>query len=139
MVRQFSVLVKPASDIDDQWVAHCLNWDVVTQGTSPNHAVLMLMEALEIVIADDDQDDFDSDLRPSAPAELWNQFSEIQFHGTRISPADAKQLSSDRSASYAMILHRLESRKAPDIGEVEGHMPPPFVVQALQENHKAGW
>ena len=140
MVRQFSVLVRPASDVEGQWVAHCLNWDVVTQGDSPNHAVLMMADALELVIEADDRDDFDSELRPSAPAELWKTFSEIQLHGTRISPADAEHLSTARSAMYAMIVSRVERTKTRDSADIP--VPAPFVVQALLDNSqksKSNW
>ena len=34
----FTVLVTPAKDVPGQWVAHCLQLDVVTQGDSISHA-----------------------------------------------------------------------------------------------------
>lgn len=137
MVRQFSVLVQPAPDVAGQWTAHLLNWDVMSQGDSPNHALLMVLEALQQVIEADDEDDFDSDCRPSAPAEAWKTFAEIQLHGTRISPADAGALPAAADLAYAATISRVE-KKASDA--MPPHTPPPFVVQGLLENdQKPSW
>ncbi len=47
------VVVRPAEDLPDQWVAHCLDLDVVSQGTSFQHAMEMVFEASSMVVADD--------------------------------------------------------------------------------------
>jgi hypothetical protein len=47
------VLIRPAGDVANQWVAHCLQYDVVTQGTSPAHALDMIFEAVAIVLIED--------------------------------------------------------------------------------------
>jgi predicted RNase H-like HicB family nuclease len=41
------------SEISGQWVSHCLNFDVVSQGDSPEHAYQMALEATELVVLDD--------------------------------------------------------------------------------------
>ena len=138
VVRQFSVLVQSAPDLEGQWTAHLLNWDVVTQGDSPNHAILMVLEALEMVIEADDEDDFDSDVRPSAPRDQWEIFERIQFFGNRISPADAKTLPATPSLAYALTISRVD--KSARASHELVHTPPPFVVQALRDNDpKPNW
>jgi predicted RNase H-like HicB family nuclease len=137
MVREFSFLVSPARDVAGQWVAHCLNWDVVSQGDSPSHAISMLVEAVEMVIEADDEDDFDSELRPAAPEECWTVFSRIQHHGKRMSPTMPLELPEAPALAYALTFYRREQNKVADLGEVSEYTPPPFVVQALQQNNEA--
>jgi len=36
----------------DQWVAHCLEYDVTTQGDNEEHALAMIKEAVELHIED---------------------------------------------------------------------------------------
>jgi len=43
------VVIYPASDIKGQWIAHCLETDVVTQGDSTDHAFEMMAETLESI------------------------------------------------------------------------------------------
>ncbi|MBI5479973.1 MAG: hypothetical protein HY906_13995 [Deltaproteobacteria bacterium] len=45
----FRVVVYPAPDLKGQWIAHCLETDIVTQGESAEHAVAMMADALETV------------------------------------------------------------------------------------------
>jgi predicted RNase H-like HicB family nuclease len=40
------VVIYPAPDVKNQWIAHCLETDVVTQGDSVKHAFKMMAEAL---------------------------------------------------------------------------------------------
>jgi predicted RNase H-like HicB family nuclease len=129
VVRQFSVLVQAARDVAGQWLAHCLNWDVVTQGDSPNHAIAMMCEALDLVIEADEDDDFDSSTRPAAPIELWREFSSIQNNGTRISPADANRLAAAPNLSYAITMLRV-AKAEPKLVDT---LPQLFVVQGLRD------
>jgi len=43
----------------DQWVATCLEYDVVTQGDSEGHAKAMLKEAVELYLEDLGQPELD--------------------------------------------------------------------------------
>jgi predicted RNase H-like HicB family nuclease len=45
-----AVIFKDAES--DQWVAACLEYDVVTQGDSEEHAKVMLKEAVELYLED---------------------------------------------------------------------------------------
>ena len=46
---RFNVFVIPAPDLPDQWVAHCIELDLVTQGNTAAHASAMLLEAIALV------------------------------------------------------------------------------------------
>jgi predicted RNase H-like HicB family nuclease len=71
------VLVMPAEDLPGQWIAHCLNLDLVTQGNSIEHALEMAGEAIQMVVADDLRDGLDPLERPLAPRECWDLLLEI--------------------------------------------------------------
>ena len=43
----------------DNWVAVCLEYDVVTQGDSESHAVEMIREAVELYLEGLSKDDFE--------------------------------------------------------------------------------
>jgi predicted RNase H-like HicB family nuclease len=52
-----AVIFKDAGS--DQWVALCLEFDVVTQGDSEEHAKAMLKEAVELYLEDLSQPELD--------------------------------------------------------------------------------
>jgi hypothetical protein len=81
-MRSFNmwVVVKPADDLPDQWVAHCLDLDVVTQGTSFKHAMDMVFEAASMVVVDELVAGRDP-LARRAPVEDWNDLYRIMREG----------------------------------------------------------
>ncbi len=70
------VVVRPAEDLANQWVAHCLDLDVVTQGTSFGHAMEMAFEAVSMVVADDIVAGRDP-LSRRAPEKFWEELHAI--------------------------------------------------------------
>lgn len=74
------VVVRPAADVADQWVAHVLDFDVVTQGNSVEHALQMSVEATSMVVVGDLLEDEDPTLR-RAPAECWQQLWDMVHNG----------------------------------------------------------
>jgi predicted RNase H-like HicB family nuclease len=73
-------VVRPAEDLADQWVAHCLEFDIVTQGNSIEHAIDMLGEAMFMVLSEDLAAGKDPLLR-RAPEECWVELWDIVKHG----------------------------------------------------------
>lgn len=66
------VVVYPAPDLADQWIAHGLETDIVTQGDSAEHALGMMAEALQTLAAHDAlRNRSTMRLRP-APGEVWD-------------------------------------------------------------------
>jgi predicted RNase H-like HicB family nuclease len=67
------VAITPAEDVPGEWVARCLDLNVVTQGRSLSHALEMIVDAVNIGV----EEDCNADLNPfdrSAPAEQWDEF-----------------------------------------------------------------
>ena len=69
----FRVVIYPAPDLKGQWIAHCLETDIVTQGESTQHALAMMADALETVGAYQIERGMlpVPHLRP-APQEVWD-------------------------------------------------------------------
>ncbi|HVY65901.1 MAG TPA: hypothetical protein VHH11_13850 [Gammaproteobacteria bacterium] len=87
--RHFNVwvLARPAADLPEQWIAHVLNLDVVTQGNSLAHALDMAVEATLMVLSDDIAEGRNPQARRPAPPECFKELHEVQrsrefVHGT---------------------------------------------------------
>jgi predicted RNase H-like HicB family nuclease len=82
--RRFScwAIIQPAEDIPGQWVAHCLDLDVVTFGSSIEQALKLLREATAMTICDDLNRGADPAER-QAPQELWTPLYRILREGER--------------------------------------------------------
>lgn len=137
-MREFSVLIRREPDLEGQWVAHCLNWDLVSQGDSPAHAVKMIVEAIVLAIGEDSNDGLDPDDRPAAPQDLWKLFSSTQHNGTRISAADIDTLaerSGDTVIAAVMYLEQIRTGdRSVRPGDALTAAPPPFMIAALRDN-----
>jgi predicted RNase H-like HicB family nuclease len=69
------VVVTPADGVPGEWLAHCLDLNVMSQGRSLSHALEMLSEAVGLVLDEDctaHQNPFDR----KAPQEDWDAFAE---------------------------------------------------------------
>lgn len=128
-IRQFSVLVRREPGLDGQWVAHCLSWDLVSQGDTPSDAMKMLSEAIGMVIEDDQAEGSDPSERPAAPEEFWDIFQRVQHAGTRMSAADVDTfaLSVDRPVVFAVIIYWQDFADA-----LPKSVPPPFMIAQVE-------
>ena len=77
------VLVHPAEDLPGTWVAHALDFDVISQGESAKHAMMMIVEAVGMVLEEDIADGCDPYAR-RAPAPFWERLQHIMEHGERL-------------------------------------------------------
>lgn len=50
MTTKLNIKIFEAPDIPGVWVAHCVNYDVISQGNSPVHAFEMVIEALQMIL-----------------------------------------------------------------------------------------
>lgn len=89
-------VIRPAKDVRGQWVAHCLDLDVVTQGNSLRHALEMAHEAAQSTILDDLNAGEDP-LDRRAPREFWDEMwkqlmpkSQVRTDLPRLLENDAK-------------------------------------------------
>jgi predicted RNase H-like HicB family nuclease len=120
-----TVLVTPAKDLPNQWVAHCLNIDVVTQGDSIQHAFAMAREAVLQVVADDISQGLDPFSRPSAPEQCWEQVTQTIRHGV---PFETIQDERQVSAAVGQLLVAVQRKHtAPEIDMI----PPAWQIAAL--------
>ena len=77
-------LIYQAPDVPGQWIAHCLEIDLVTQGNSAPHALEMIAEAIEIVAKDNVARGRPAiEIRP-APAEDWARLAYAEDLATRL-------------------------------------------------------
>jgi hypothetical protein len=73
------VVVSPAEDVPGEWLAHCLDLDVMSQGRSLPHALDMMVEAVGLVL----DEDCKAGLNPfdrMAPQEHWAEWAEHMRH-----------------------------------------------------------
>jgi hypothetical protein len=78
----FWFVLQRAEDVPGEWTAHCLELDVVSQGTSLRHALAMLNEACFITVCDDifaGRDPLDR----RAPARYWDELYKIVGEGKK--------------------------------------------------------
>jgi hypothetical protein len=73
----FWALFYPSEELPKQWIAHCLNLDIVTQGNSLKHAINMLLEAVQLIL----EDQRDICKYEMAPREDWKKLSKVISKG----------------------------------------------------------
>lgn len=100
-------ILEPAEDLPGQWVAHCLDFDVVTYGNSLEHSLKMLLEATAMVICDDLERGADPSER-RAPEEYWQRLSHILMEGDRFSSIAALLDSIDENQGAPMVAAQLQ-------------------------------
>jgi predicted RNase H-like HicB family nuclease len=69
------VVISPAGDVPGEWLAHCLDLNIMSQGRSLAHALDMMIEAIDLVAAEDHAAGLDPRER-TAPKEQWDEFAE---------------------------------------------------------------
>jgi hypothetical protein len=119
--RNFWVLVKPADDVPGQWVGHCLDLDIVSLGTTLQHAIEMTAEAVCMCIQDDLQNDCSPMDRTPAPPEFWTELSRVQRDGRY---EDASNLPVDCPVIAAIQFHvRVERQQLSRWNDCVGQLP----------------
>ncbi len=83
------------SDADDVWYAHCLELDILSHGSTQEHAVEMIGEAIETMA----QSNVRAGLPPlvfrSAPPEDWARLDGAKDIATRVLRIDAAPFSEE--------------------------------------------
>jgi len=93
------VVLRPAEDVPGQWVAHCLEFDVVTQGNSPSHALNMAREATEIVV-ENQRDPF---LR-RAPDQFFVEFVKLLRNARKIELSQLENAGPDGENKFVAFM-----------------------------------
>jgi len=71
------MLVHPAGDIKDVWIAHALDLDLVSQGSSPKDAERMLEAALDDLVSFRIANGLPPIVLRPAPEEVWQLADEV--------------------------------------------------------------
>lgn len=98
------VVVRPAADLKGQWVAHCLDLDLVTYGNSLRHAMDMVHEAAEATILDDLNSKNDP-MDRRAPRECWDEMWKKLMPRTQQVPDVPKLF--ERESAVALVIAQL--------------------------------
>ena len=131
LVTILRVLVTQAKDVPGQWIGHCLELDVVTQGDSPQHALEMTREAVVMVIGDDLRNELNPFERSRAPVHDWETFVNVVTTGQSYSSVEN---SADVGAVASWLRIELaprDARDAPALPRVET-LPPAWQMAAIQ-------
>jgi predicted RNase H-like HicB family nuclease len=116
------VVVEPAEDIPGVWVGHCLDFDVISQGNSPQNAIQSVTEAVAMTVIDDVQNGLDPGER-RAPSEFWERLAQVLKHGERVK---ISELTGNRKVVVAteltLILERIRQDNAEDFSQF--NVPP---------------
>src|SRR4051812_46180281 len=84
------VLVEQAQDIPGTWVAHFLDFDVISHGESPKDALDCVAEAVVMAVTDDLNDARDPSMRPRAPEQYWDRLVRVLKHGEEVKISEVK-------------------------------------------------
>ncbi len=122
-----SVTISPADDVPGTWVAHCLEFDVVTQGDTPEHALQMIYEAVSMVVCDDLERGADPNER-RAPDSEWALLSRIREDGGPVQFADAARAALDSSAHCRIALNFQLAVEEASAEALESHSLPSYML-----------
>ena len=129
--RLLPVLVYPSEQVPGQWIAVCLEINIVTQGNSLQHAQQMVLEAVLMTIEDDaaiGRDTFDPAWRRPAPSEDWLKYERILQQGRPLSQAYArKHQGRITGAAAAMLISRQVA-----YSEAGSRPPAPWMIKATE-------
>ena len=117
------VIARPSKDIEGQWVGHCLEFDVISQGDSLDHAIRMVLEATRMVVVDDLQKHRDPRQR-RAPEDYFETLSRVISSGQKV-PLDLDSPTKVASASIRSP-SALRSRPSPSCRRRRSRSRSPF-------------
>ena len=128
------VLVRPAEDLPGTWVAHALDFDVVSHGNNADHAIQMLGEAVAMVLTEDRHDGWDPYAR-RAPAEYWTHLRHIIENGDRFPSEQLHQRALDAKNCEIAISMWFAPRLKPTAATFPIEMP--IALSSPQSGHPA--
>jgi predicted RNase H-like HicB family nuclease len=134
------VLVTPAEDLPGQWIAHCLDLDIVTQGASVEHAFKMAAEAIMLCVVDDISNGADPFDRKPAPQEDWATLHRYMRGAVPFDSIPDEALDKVSAVAAAVTLG-IRSRPADASVDESLELPPPawqFATLAAMRGAGAG-
>ncbi len=103
------------SDISGQWLSHCLDLDIMSQGSSIEHALESLREAMLVCIADDDEHGLNPFDRGAAPDECWVPFWGVMKEHIPLDSVPESQRSQISAVVAKLRVTRQEAREDDDV------------------------
>lgn len=130
----FRVLIQRAPDLPGQWVAHCLNIDVMSQGSSPLEARDSLMEAFAIVFEHEiscGRNPMDRRAAPEEYFDLWNRVAERGRPGifAEMKPSDVKD--TQYIATMLCVTAEVVDHHAEIVDEPGCGVPPAWMIAEI--------
>jgi len=123
-----SWVVFSPSELPGAWTAHALEFDVITQGNSPEHTYQMALEAVEMVLTDDIARGADPFAR-RAPDEYWDRLFDLREHGEKVDPSmKLSELMKPPRPFAALVMFRSGRDQPPEslwVGEVPSQQTAP--------------
>lgn len=129
-IRNFNfwVIAKPAEDVPGEWVAHCLEVDVVSQGRSLNHSFAMVAEAVAMVVTED----LAAGRQPTdrrAPEEFWRELWNLANTGKPFSVGSAPDDDVKCAAAQLVLTVFPIAESTPPLLHRPSSPPPPEPLQ----------
>ena len=137
-VRNLKVLVSRAADLPGQWLGHCLDLDLMSQGNSIDEAMESMVEIVSLAMVEDLKEGLDPfQVREGAPEACWQEWMQITATGRPLSALTADQVSSVRALAVQVQLE-LEIKQQPSLVPLtlRDHMqlsPPAWQLAALDK------
>lgn len=116
----FWVVVRPSKELEGQWIAHCLELDIVTQGNSIRHVFEMIEEAVSMAVIDDLADQIEPHSRNSAPKEYWDELWENIKRGESI---ELVELMKSDDSTISFVAAQLVTRVEMQVKELPREVP----------------
>lgn len=124
----FWFVAKPAEDLPGQWVAHCLDLDVVSQGNSLQHAIEMICEAVAMMMADR-ASGRDKSQTQRAPEEYYDLLFYVLQTGERL---NADELLAKPEKTVAVIAGQILVEQRDN--HPESRVPAAWEIDAARRN-----
>ena len=82
--HRLHVVIYPAPDLPGQWLSHCLELDLISQGNTPVHTLDMMAEAIQLCADENVREGRPPLAFRSAPSEIWEMAGTAEEVTTRI-------------------------------------------------------
>jgi predicted RNase H-like HicB family nuclease len=124
------LLFTRAEDVPGQWLGHCLDIDVMSQGDSFEHAMTMLLEAVRLTVKSDLERGVDPLARSQAPDECWELAQSILTEGTSVEQLEE----SDLHAATGHMLLSVPTAALPQLRQEPAIvLPPAWQIAGLSQ------
>lgn len=125
------------SRCEAQWVSHCLDLDLVSEGATLRDAVDAVVEAIDMVVREDVQQGLDPLDRKRAPREFWDRWFEVMTTGVPLDPSRGERDVSELATLVKVVrdLHPALDQELHDGFEL---LPEAWQIATLERLRESG-